>query len=417
MTQHTLEKPKEARSETMEVLEDIVREGARRMLQAALEAEIDAHLARYQDRKDEAGKRLVVRNGYQKARTILTGAGPLSVSRPRVDDRALSQTGEERFTSRILPKFMRRAASIDSLVPALYLKGISTDDFPTALEAILGPNAKGLSASTVVRLKEVWADEYETWSKRDLSDKRYVYLWADGVYCSARLEDERSCLLVIMGADAYGKKELLAVSDGFRESTQSWKEVLLSLRAQGLTHAPSLAVCDGAMGFQAAMAEVWPTTRMQRCWFHKSGNVLDKLPSSLQGKAKDMLHDQYLAPTKEEALKAFGLFVETFGAKYSKAVECLVKDKDDLFAFYDFPAAHWMHLRTTNPIESTFATVRLRHRRTKGNGTRKATLTMVYKLCKEAEKSWRKLQGFKLLPLVVAGKKFKDGELVDEAIA
>lgn len=286
MTQHTLEKPKEARSETMEVLEDIVREGARRMLQAALEAEIDAHLARYQDRKDEAGKRLVVRNGYQKARTILTGAGPLSVSRPRVDDRALSQTGEERFTSRILPKFMRRAASIDSLVPALYLKGISTDDFPTALEAILGPNAKGLSASTVVRLKEVWADEYETWSKRDLSDKRYVYLWADGVYCSARLEDERSCLLVIMGADAYGKKELLAVSDGFRESTQSWKEVLLSLRAQGLTHAPSLAVCDGAMGFQAAMAEVWPTTRMQRCWFHKSGNVLDKLPSSLQEKPR-----------------------------------------------------------------------------------------------------------------------------------
>ena len=401
----------------MEILEDIVREGARRMLQAALEAEIDVHLARYHDRKDGAGKRLVVRNGYQKARTILTGAGPLSVSRPRVDDRALSQTGEERFTSRILPKFMRRAASIDSLVPALYLKGISTDDFPTALEAILGPNAKGLSASTVVRLKEVWADEYEAWSKRDLSDKRYVYLWADGVYCSARLEDERSCLLVIMGADAYGKKELLAVSDGFRESTQSWKEVLLSLRAQGLTHAPSLAVCDGAMDFQAAMAEVWPTTRMQRCWFHKSGNVLDKLPSSLQEKAKGMLHDQYLAPTKEEALKAFGLFVETFGAKYPKAVECLVKDKDDLFAFYDFPAAHWMHLRTTNPIESTFATVRLRHRRTKGNGTRKATLTMVYKLCKEAEKSWRKLQGFKLLPLVVAGKKFKDGELVDEAIA
>lgn len=417
MTQHTLEKPKEARSETMKVLEDIVREGARRMLQAALEAEIDAHLARYQDRKDEAGKRLVVRNGYQKARTILTGAGPLSVSRPRVDDRALSQTGEERFTSRILPKFMRRAASIDSLVPALYLKGISTDDFPTALEAILGPNAKGLSASTVVRLKEVWADEYEAWSKRDLSDKRYVYLWADGVYCSARLEDERSCLLVIIGADSFGNKELLAVSDGFRESTQSWKEVLLSLRAQGLTHAPSLAVCDGAMGFQAAMAEVWPTTRMQRCWFHKSGNVLDKLPSSLQEKAKGMLHDQYLAPTKEEALKAFGLFVETFGAKYPKAVECLVKDKDDLFAFYDFPAAHWMHLRTTNPIESTFATVRLRHRRTKGNGTRKATLTMVYKLCKEAEKSWRKLQGFTLLPLVVAGKKFKDGELVDEAIA
>lgn len=384
----------------MEVLEDIVREGARRLLQAALEAEIDAHLARYQDRKDEAGKRLVVRNGYQPKRTILTGAGPLPVTRPRVDDRALSSTGEERFTSRILPKFMRRAASIESLVPALYLKGISTDDFPTALEAILGPNAKGLSATTVVRLKEVWADEYEAWSKRDLSKKRSVYLWADGVYCNARLEDERSCLLVIMGADSFGKKE-----------------VLLSLRAQGLTYAPSLAVCDGAMGFQAAMAEVWPLTRIQRCWFHKSGNVLDKLPRSLQEKAKGMLHDQYLAPTKEEALKAFGLFIETFGAKYPKAVECLAKDKDDLFTFYDFPAAHWMHIRTTNPIESTFATVRLRHRKTKGNGTRKATLTMVYKLCKEAEKGWRTLQGFKLIPLVVAGKKFKDGELVDEAIA
>lgn len=232
------------------------------------------------------------------------------------------------------------------LVPALYLKGISTDDFPAALEAILGPNAKGLSATTVVRLKEVWADEYEAWSKRDLSGKRYVYLWADGVYCAARPEDERSCLLVIMGADSYGNKELLAV-------------------------------CDGTMGFQAALAEVWPTTKIQRCWFHKSGNILDKLPRSLQEKAKDMLHDQYLAPTKEDALKAFSLFIETFGAKYPKAVECLAQDKDDLFAFYDFPAAHWMHLRTTNPIESIFATVRLRHQRTKGNRTRKATLTMV----------------------------------------
>jgi len=404
-------------SETAMVLEELIREGARKMLQAALEAEIAEHLAKYHDLKDKTGKNLVVRNGYQPERTILTGAGPISVTRPRVDDRILSETGEERFTSMILPKFMRRAASIDSLVPALYLKGISTDDFPAALEAILGPNAKGLSATTVVRLKEVWADEYEEWSKRDLSEKRYVYLWADGVYCSARLEDERSCLLVIMGADSFGNKELLAVSDGFRESRQSWKEILLSLRSRGLAYAPVLAVCDGAMGFQGALAEVWPTTKIQRCWFHKSGNVLDKLPSSLQGKAKDMLHDQYLAPTKERALKAFGLFIETFGAKYPKAAECLAKDKDDLFAFYDFPAAHWIHLRTTNPIESTFATVRLRHRKTKGNGTRKATLTMVYKLCKEAEKGWRKLHGFKLIPLVEAGKKFKDGELVDEAIA
>lgn len=417
MRQSIIEQPVKAMSETAMVLEELIREGARKMLQAALEAEIAEHCAKYHGRKDKTGKNLVVRNGYQPERTILTGAGPISVTRPRVDDRILSETGEERFTSMILPKFMRRAASIDSLVPALYLKGISTDDFPTALEAILGPNAKGLSASTVVRLKEVWADEYEAWSKRDLSGKRYVYLWADGVYCSARLEDERSCLLVIMGADSFGNKELLAVSDGFRESTQSWKEILLSLRSRGLAYAPVLAVCDGAMGFQAALAEVWPTTKIQRCWFHKSGNVLDKLPSSLQGKAKDMLHDQYLAPTKEEALKAFSLFIESFGSKYPKAVECLVKDKDDLFAFYDFPAAHWIHLRTTNPIESTFATVRLRHRTTKGNGTRKATLTMVYKLCKEAEKGWRKLQGFKLISLVEAGKKFKDGELVDEAIA
>jgi putative transposase len=312
---------------------------------------------------------------------------------------------------------MRRAPSIDTLIPTLYLQGISTDDFPTALEAILGPQAKGLSASTVVRLKEIWTEEHEEWSRRDLSGKRYVYVWVDGVYCKARLEDERSCLLVVMGADSFGNKELLAVSDGFRESTQSWKEILLDLRSRGLTQAPALAVCDGALGFQAAAVEVWPATRIQRCWFHKTGNVLDKLPTTLQAKAKGMLHNQYLAPTFEEALKAFDLFVESFEAKYPKAVECLVKDKDDLFAFYDFPAAQWLHLRTTNPIESTFATVRLRHRRTKGNGTRKATLAMVYKLCREAEKNWRKLDGYKLIPLVVAGKKFVNGEQVDHAAA
>jgi transposase-like protein len=312
---------------------------------------------------------------------------------------------------------MRRSPSIDTLVPVLYLKGISSDDFPTALEAILGPQAKGLSASTVVRLKDIWTEEYEEWSKRDLTGKRYVYVWADGVYCNARLEDERACLLVVMGADSFGNKELLAVSDGYHESAQSWKEILLDLRSRGLEKAPALAVCDGAMGFQAAAAEVWPETRIQRCWFHKTGNVLDKLPTSLQAKAKGMLHDQYLAPTREDALKALDLFVNSFGDKYPKAVECLVKDKDDLFAFYDFPAAHWLHLRTTNPIESTFATVRLRHRRTKGNGTRKATLAMVYKLCREAEHGWRKLDGFKLIPLVEAGVKFVNGERVDEAAA
>ena len=417
MSKTTIETRIEATPETMGALEAIVREGARKMLQAALEAEIEEHLLRFKHLVDEGGKRLVVRNGSMPERSILTGAGPIPITRPRVDDRALASMGKERFTSRILPKFMRRAPSIDTLVPVLYLKGISTDDFPTALEAILGPQAKGLSASTVVRLKEIWTEEYEEWSKRDLSEKHYVYIWADGVYCNARLEDERSCLLVVMGATSSGDKELLAVSDGYRESKQSWKELLVDLRSRGLEKAPALAVCDGAMGFQAAAAEVWPETRVQRCWFHKTGNVLDKLPKVLQAKAKDMLHDQYLAPTREDALKAFDLFVESFGEKYPKAVECLVKDKDDLFAFYDFPAAHWLHLRTTNPIESTFATVRLRHRRTKGNGTRKATLAMVYKLCREAEQGWRKLDGFKFIPLVEAGIKFVNGEQVDEAAA
>lgn len=407
----------DATPETMGVLEALMREGARKMLQAALEAEIDEHLARFKGLVDGEGKRLIVRNGSMPERTVLTGAGPIPVKRPRVDDRALDAVGEDRFTSSILPRFMRRAPSIDALVPVLYLKGISTDDFPEALKAILGPGAQGLSATTVVRLKDIWTQEYEEWSKRDLSGKRYVYVWADGVYCQARLEDERACLLVVMGADSFGNKELLAVSDGFRESTQSWKELLLGLRARGLAQAPKLAVCDGAMGFQAAAAAAWPETRVQRCWFHKSGNVLDKLPKSLQAKAKGMLHDQYLAPTREEALKAYGLFVESFKDKYPKAVECLEKDKDDLFAFYDFPAAHWLHLRTTNPIESTFATVRLRHRRTKGCGTRKATLAMVYKLCREAEQNWRKLDGFKFIPLVEAGIKFVNGEQVGVAAA
>lgn len=417
MKKNSIETRVEAMPETMTVLEELLREGARKMLQAALEAEIEEHLLRFTQVVDEKGKRRVVRNGSMPERTVLSGAGPIRVKRPRVDDRALSELGEQRFTSRILPKFMRRAPSIDALVPALYLQGISSDDFPTALEAILGPQAKGLSATTVVRLKEIWTEEYQQWSKRDLKGKRYVYVWADGVYCNARLEDERSCLLVIMGADSFGNKELLAVSDGYRESAQSWREVLFDLRSRGLEHDPAVAVCDGAMGFQAAAAEIWPTTKIQRCWFHKSGNVLEKLPRGLQGKAKGMLHDQYLAPTREEALKAFELFVASFKDKYPRAVECLMKDKEDLFAFYDFPAAHWAHLRTSNPIESTFATVRLRHRRTKGNGTRSATLAMVYKLCREAEKGWRKLDGHKQIELVAQGITFTNGERVDESAA
>lgn len=407
----------EAMPDTKATLEEILREGARNLLQVALESEIQEHLDYYRNLLDAHGRRLVVRNGSHPERDILTSIGPITIRQPRVDDRELEPLGKDRFTSQILPKFMRRAPSIDAVVPVLYLKGISTDDFPTALEAILGPGAKGLSATTVMRLKEVWSAEYADWATRDLSGKNYVYIWADGVYCNARLEGERNCLLVIMGADSFGNKELLAVTDGVRESSQSWREIMLDLKSRGLTVPPKLAVCDGAMGFQAAVAEVWPTTRVQRCWVHKTANVLNKLPKSLQPSAKTLLHQQYLAPTREEAIKAHALFIETYQPKYPKAVECLTKDFDDLFAFYDFPAEHWCHIRTTNPIESTFATVRLRHRRTKGNGTRQATLTMVYKLCREAEKNWRRLDGYKILPLVVAGRTFKNGELIDAVAA
>lgn len=417
MKKNTMPSMDLARPETLSTLEEIAREGARKMLDMALKLEVQEYLEKYADLLDEKGRKQVVRNGYHEERTILTGIGALPVKQPRVDDRALEAIGKDRFTSAILPKFMRRAATIDALLPILYLKGISTDDFPCALEAILGPTAKGLSASTIVRLKEVWTDDYNKWSKRSLTEKHYVYIWVDGVYCNARLEDERSCLLVVMGADKQGVKELISVSDGIRESEQSWKEILLDMRCRGLETPPKIAVCDGALGFQSAVSKVWPQTKIQRCWFHKTGNILNKLPSSLQGKAKGMIHNMYLSPTREEALKAYDLFVASFSDKYPQAVTCLVKDKDDLFNFYDFPASHWVHLRTSNPIESTFATVRLRHRKTKGNGTRSATLAMVFKLCQEAEKGWRKLRGYEKIQLVVAGRKFVNGELVDESAA
>ena len=406
-----------ARPETMDTLEEIAREGARRLLDIALKLEVQEHLDKYSKLLDEQGRRQVVRNGYHDERAILTGLGPIPIKQPRVDDRILESIDKERFTSAILPKFMRRSASIDTLLPILYLKGISTDDFPCALEAILGPAAKGMSSSTIVRLKESWTDDYNKWSKRSLTNKHYVYMWVDGVYCNARLEDERSCLLVVMGADQYGVKELIAVSDGVRESEQSWTEIFLDLRSRGLEKAPKIAVCDGALGFQSAISKVWPQTKIQRCWFHKTGNILNKLPTTLQAKAKVMIHNMYLSPTREDALKAYDLFVASFSDKYPQAVTCLEKDKDDLFNFYDFPAVHWVHLRTSNPIESTFATVRLRHRKTKGNGTRAATLAMVFKLCQEAEKGWRKLRGYEKIQLVVAGKKFVNGEQVDESAA
>ena len=320
----------------------------------------------------------------------------------------------EKFTSSILPPYLRKTKSVEELLPWLYLKGISTGDFGEALQALLGENAKGLSATTITRLKSVWEDEYKHWSKRSLAEKHYVYVWADGIHFNIRLEDpdnRRQCILVLMGATADGKKELIAVNDGYRESAASWKEILLDCLNRGLgEHSgdPKLAIGDGALGFWAAMDEVCPDTRHQRYWVHKTSNVLNKMPKSLHGKAKAMLHDIWMAETRTEATKAFGLFVETFEAKYPKAVECLVKDREELLAFYSFPAEHWSHVRTTNPIESTFATVRSRTNKTKGSGSRIACLTMVFKIVQSAEKRWRALNGSALIPEVIAGIQFVD---------
>lgn len=388
-------------------LEDVLRAGALQMLQAAIENEVAEYVDRHAGRKDEEGHRLVVRNGHMPERELVTGMGPIRVRQPRVNDR---RTGEK-FTSQILPPFMRRVPSVDALIPCLYLKGISTGDFGEALAAILGPQAAGLSATNIVRLKEGWKQDYERWRQRDLSEKHYVYLWADGVHFNIRLEDERSCILVIIGATADGRKELIAVQDGCRESKLSWVDVLRDLKMRGLKSMPLLATGDGALGFWAAAEEEFPTMRGQRCWVHKTANVLDKMPRAIQGQAKTRIHDIYMAGTKADALKAFEEFLRLYETKYAGACECLRKDKDMLFAFYDFPAEHWIHLRTTNPIESMFATVRLRTTRTKGCGSRSATLTMVYKLAEQAEKNWRRLNKHEYIALLIKGARFVDGEL------
>jgi len=399
-----------------DLLEHLARKGARTALQAALEEEVDQFLQRFAEFRDEKGHRMAVRNGHLPERAILSGIGPLKIRQPRVDDRKLREEEEgERFSSAILPRFMRRMPSIEGLIPVLYLKGISTGDFSEALAAILGDGAKGLSASTITRLKEGWLEEHKRWSARSLEGKEYVYLWVDGIWVNVRLDEQRCCLLVIIGATREGKKELIAVSDGYRESKASWREMLLDLKARGLKLAGKLATGDGALGFWAAVDEVFPGVKHQRCWVHKTANVLDKLPRGVQSKAKSMLHAIYQAETKEQARKAYALFITSFKDKYPKAVECLQKDEEALFTFYDFPAAHWIHIRTTNPIESTFATVRLRTAKTKGCGSRDATLSMVFKLCQEAEKSWRTLDGAKWIPMVLEGKRFVDGELDEDA--
>jgi putative transposase len=392
----------------------VLREGARRMLTQAIEAEVEAFLAAHTDLKDERGRRRVVRNGYAPERSIQTGVGPIEVRRPRVRDRGdTGPTDPIRFTSEILPPYLRRTRNIEELLPWLYLKGISTGQFGEALTALLGADAPGLSAATVRRLTEAWQEEHLCWQERDLSVRRYVYLWADGVYFSPRLDHDRQCILVLIGADAQGRKELLAIEDGYRESTQSWRELLVRLRDQnGLVLDPELATGDGALGFWQALHQVWPKTRQQRCWVHKTANVLNLLPKAVHGKAKQDLHAIYEAESREAAEKVFDLFIAKYRAKYDKAAACLAKDRQALLAFYDFPAEHWKHVRTSNPIESTFATVRLRTVKTKGCLSRQTALAMVFKLAKAAERTWRRLDGSERLGQLIEGVRFRDGEPV-----
>jgi transposase-like protein len=395
-------------STSRDVLSEILREGAQQMLTTAIEAEVAEWIEAHRHLQDSRGHRQVVRNGYLPERSITTGVGPVKVRQPRVHDRRTSDAAEP-FSSKILPPYLRKTRSIEELLPWLYLKGISTGDFNEALQALVGPGCPGLSASTITRLLEGWQAEYQEWSKRSLQDRQYVYLWVDGVHFNIRLEEDRQCILVLLGATADGKKELIAIVDGYRESEQSWMELLLDVKLRGLSSDPNLATGDGALGFWKALPKVFPTTRTQRCWVHKTANVLDKLPKRLQSRAKEAIHDIWMADTREAAGKAFDSFLETYGAKYPKACACLAKDREELLTFYDFPAEHWKHLRTTNPIESVFATVRLRHRRTKGSGSRTACLAMVHQLMQSAAKRWRLLSGSDLLPDVIARVQFTDG--------
>lgn len=387
-------------------LEKVLRQGAQRLLQQAIQAEVDAYIEAHVDQTDEKGHRLVTRNGQLPQRYLQTGIGPIPIEQPRVRDRRQGK----RFSSGILPRYARRSPSVESVIPALYLRGVSTGDFSEALEALLGKNAQGLSPASIVRLKRIWEEEYDEWKRHSLSGKHYVYIWVDGIYTNVRLTEDRPCILVIIGALPDGTKELIAIHDGERESKLSWIEVLNDLKRRGLEKGPEVAVGDGALGFWGALEEVFPKAKQQRCWVHKTANILDKLPRSVQPSAKTLIHEMYMAPTKEDALNAYNTFLETYEAKYPRACKCLSKDNEQLFTFYDFPAMHWQHIRTTNPIESTFATIRHRTRQTKGAGSRKAALSMIYKLAKDAERSWKRLRGYKLIEKVIQGIRFKDGE-------
>jgi transposase-like protein len=388
-----------------DALTEVLRRGARELLQQAVEAEVAEAIAQFAELKDEQGRQRVVRNGYLPERTIQTGIGKVPVRAPRVRDRV----GELKFSSSILPPYLRRTRSLDELLPWLYLKGLSSSDFSGALTALLGAAAPGLSAATICRLKEIWRLEYEQWRQRNLSDKEYVYVWADGIYFGVRLEDARQCMLVVIGATKDGRKELLGLTDGYRESEASWKELLLDLKERGLSIDPKLAIGDGSLGFWKALPQVFGSTRAQRCWKHKTANVLNKLPKGLQAKAKADLNDICMAEDRATAEQAFDNFLLNYEPKYPKASECLSKDRETLLTFYDFPALHWQHIRTTNPLESTFATVRLRTNKTRGCVSRGGMLAMVFKLTKVAEQKWHKLKGNELLVQVIQGVRFKDG--------
>jgi transposase-like protein len=390
-------------------LDELAREGARRMLMQALDAEVAAYIERHRDERDENGRALVVRNGRGKARKVTMGAGTVELQAPRVNDKRVNEAGErQRFTSKILPPYMRRSPKVGEVLPVLYLRGLSTGDFKEALGELLGEDAAGLSSTNIARLTNEWASEYEAFKKRRLDDKDYVYIWADGVHFNIRLEEDRLCTLVIIGVRPDGTKELIAVEDGYRESTESWLTVLRDLESRGM-RAPAVAVGDGALGFWAALREVWPKTREQRCWVHKIANVLDKLPKRVQPRAKKQLHEAMNAETKKDAKRELKRFAQTFGAKYPKAVESLQREQDKLLTFFDFPAEHWRHLRTTNVVESPFATVRLRQRVTKGAGTRTKGLLMAFKLLDMAEGRWRRINGASELPALRAGAIYIDG--------
>jgi len=417
VTEATLHSPLDPAETTKDVLSTIIRQGARRLLAAAFDAEVDAFVSEYSELRDERGRRAVVRNGFLPERPVMTGVGSVPVQQPRVRVRppGNATVPAPHFQSKILPPYLRRTRSIEELLPWLYLKGISTGGYQEALAALLGPDAPGLSSTTIVRLKKVWEEEYEQWRCRSLEGKRFAYVWADGIYFNVRLEDDRACILVLIGATEDGEKELLAVHDGVRESEQSWRELLIDLKTRGLECAPELAVGDGALGFWKAVRKVFPSTRGQRCWTHKTANILNKLPKRQQPEAKRRLQEIWMAATKDEAGTAFDSFIKVYEPKYPKAAACLVKDREELLAFYSFPAEHWRHLRTTNPIESTFATVRLRTSKTKGCGSRAATLAMVFKLAQSAQKGWRRLNGRDQIVHVIHGVQFKDGIKQDVA--